>query len=467
MRSVNRLVLSAAVLAGVIHPASAGDAAKDGAATLSAESVERLKGIGTGGYQITPTRKDVPLVLRALQDRDLTISSHACLAVEKMAPKKLFTPEDMKAMWEGLRPKMRSQHDDTSEWSARGVGALAQGTDLLAGAFLDEAFDETLLMVNSNSPEMRRRGAALSRNLVTLPPKDKLEKLVRALLAGPAATAEDRMATQALSSAAPRIETPALADDVAVRLLAAAKDNPAPGWCELRALIGLAYLAGTTSKETRDEIVGAVLAAAADGRWIYIDTAGVYSAPKHAGAEALAILASSLTLEELEKAERAIPPQTPGEGNEKYASMYAAAEEALAARKLVDQHQAQQVAEEDVAFFEKKYRRQITGVKPMRDYSDPDQFYSAIGKQLGIPEVAWQAAAEKYGWKKDDGKHTFTMLKGGPVAGGGPGTWDVMFIRSKINPATNRPDPATLEQVMVQVDYDGNITFPEIPKGNR
>ena len=47
-------------------------------------------------------------------------------------------------------------------------------TELLDGAFLNEAFDETLLMVSSNSPEMRRRGAGLSRYLVKRLPKDKL-----------------------------------------------------------------------------------------------------------------------------------------------------------------------------------------------------------------------------------------------------------------------------------------------------
>lgn len=125
------------------------------------------------------------------------------------------------------------------------------------------------------------------------------------------------------------------------------------------------------------------------------------------------------------------------------------------------------IPEEDVAFFEKKYQKKITGVKPKGEYADPDQFYSAIGKQLGIPEIAWNAAAEKFGWKKDDGRNTFTMLKGGPTAGGGQGAWDVMFIRSAINPETKKPDPATMEQVMVQIDYDGNITFPEIPKESR
>jgi len=125
------------------------------------------------------------------------------------------------------------------------------------------------------------------------------------------------------------------------------------------------------------------------------------------------------------------------------------------------------IPEEDVAFFERKYQKKITGVKPKGEYSDPDQFYSAIGKQLGIPEIAWKAAAEKYGWKKDDGKQTFTMLKGGPTAGGGQGTWDVMFMRYTINPQTQKPDPASMQQVMVQIDYDGNVKFPEISKGNR
>jgi thiol-disulfide isomerase/thioredoxin len=149
-------------------------------------------------------------------------------------------------------------------------------------------------------------------------------------------------------------------------------------------------------------------------------------------------------------------------------------EEIVSLRKPIGNQAApEQVAqpaapvEEDVAFFEKKYQRKITGVKPKSEYSDPDEFYSAIGQQLGIPELAWKAAAEKFGWKKDDGINTLTMLKGGPTAGGGQGTWDVMFIRSKINPETKKPDPATLQQVMVQIDYDGNITFPEIPQGKR
>ncbi len=92
-------------------------------------------------------------------------------------------------------------------------------------------------------------------------------------------------------------------------MLAATKDNPAPHFGEVRTWQSLSYLAGTTSKETREQIVGAVLAAVADSRWEYMVTSGVYSPPKHAGAVALAIMASFLTLEELDKTEKVISPQ--------------------------------------------------------------------------------------------------------------------------------------------------------------
>jgi hypothetical protein len=124
------------------------------------------------------------------------------------------------------------------------------------------------------------------------------------------------------------------------------------------------------------------------------------------------------------------------------------------------------IPEEDVAFFEKKYQKKITGVKPKGEYADPDQFYSAIAVQLGIPEIAWKAAAAKFGWKKDDGKVTKTMVKGGPTAGGGQGTWEVMFFRFAVNPETKKPDPARSESKIVQIDYEGGIKFLETPKGS-
>lgn len=461
-----------------------GKTSGDESSPLSAESVKRLKDIGAGHYQITPSREDVSLVLRALRDNDVTISSWACLAVEKMASKKLFTPEDTQVLWEGLRPKLRSQNKDASQWSARGLGALCLDTEILSGAILDGAFEETLLLVSDNNTEMRLRGAGLSHFLVERLPKDRLEKLVRTLITSPPVAVEDQKGidhSQAhiscvvttLISAASRIETESLANEMALRLLA--ESDPPTVLGELGRWEGLAYLAGKTDKETREQIVKSILEAVADNELNYMRTSGLDSPLKHHGADGLAILSSFLTLEEIERAEQAIPPQPTGEKKtiydslEHYASMYGAAKEALAARKLELQKKMKPAmrVEEDLAFFEKKYKMKITGVKPKGEYSDPDQFYSAIAKELGIPEIAWQAASEKFGWRKDDGRHTFTMLKGGPTAGRGEGTWDVMFIRSTINAETKKPDPTTIEQVMVQIDYDGNINFPKIANGNQ
>ncbi|MBL8856205.1 MAG: hypothetical protein JNK57_19725, partial [Planctomycetaceae bacterium] len=262
-----------------------GKTSGDESSPLSAESVKRLKDIATGQYQITPSREDVSLVLRALHDKEATISSLACLVVEKMASKKLFTPEDMKVLWEGLRPKLRSQNEDASEWSARGLGALCRDTEILSGTILDGAFEETLLMVSDNNTEMRRRGTVLSRDLVKRLPKDQLEKLVRTLITSPPVAAVDqngidnseaqisRVITQSLISAASRIETESLANEMALRLLS--ESDPPTAIGELGRWEGLAYLAGKTDNETRKQIVESILAAVADDELSYMRTSGV------------------------------------------------------------------------------------------------------------------------------------------------------------------------------------------------
>jgi hypothetical protein len=189
---------------------------------------------------------------------------------------------------------------------------------------------------------------------------------------------------------------------------------------------GLAILASKTQGELRQRIVRALCLAATDGRWIYSRTSGVPTPPKHHGADALTIIAPNLTRDELVLALEAIP--APPEGNRApYDSMYQETLQALAARQreLDSKMQPLEREEEDLAFFEKRYKKKFTDVKPKGEYPDPDQFYSAIAKELGI---------------------------------------SVLFIRSKINPLTKRPDPASVEQVMVQIDYDGNVSFPKIPQ---
>ncbi len=476
------------------------DQAEADAQPLTEESRERLKNLATG-QSLPPTRQDLPLVLQSLHAKDLTIRSQAFLAIEKLAAQKLFAPQDLPSLWEGLLPNLQNQlqdnqHQDTAEWTVRAVAQLLQQPELFsspfwvqqewrlerepsdadrwAGRILQGVYEASLPWLASSDRELQWRGAKLISHLMKHLPQAMQEKAIGSLLDIPLPTEADtnpssalarcrRQVTMALVQSASVISTESLAGAVAERLLEATSDVDAV--MNDGAYRGLAILASKTQGELRQRIVRALCLAAADGRWIYSRTSGVPTPPKHHGADALTIIAPNLTRDELVLALEAIP--APPEGNRApYDSMYQETLQALAARQreLDSKMQPLEREEEDLAFFEKRYKKKFTDVKPKGEYPDPDQFYSAIAKELGISEIAWKAAVEKFGWKKEDGRNIFAMLKGGPTSDGGEGTWDVLFIRSKINPMTKRPDPASVEQVMVQIDYDGNVSFPKIPQ---
>ena len=133
-----------------------------------------------------------------------------------------------------------------------------------------------------------------------------------------------------------------------------------------------------------------------------------------------------------------------------------------------------------VEFFEKLYDTKIEGLKLLEEYSDPDQFYSAIAKQVGIPEVVHKAVEEKYGWKNDDENFLILMIKGG----GDNDAWGVMVTKvpSALNALNGNVEDAKseeekkkfvseridllkkMEMKMVVVGYDGKISFPKKKK---
>ena len=55
----------------------------------------------------------------------------------------------------------------------------------------------------------------------------------------------------------------------------------------------------------------------------------------------------------------------------------------------------------------------IKEVKPFDEYQDPDTFYSEIAKQVGIPEIVYEAVEKELGWKNDDENFLMLMIKGG------------------------------------------------------
>ena len=119
-----------------------------------------------------------------------------------------------------------------------------------------------------------------------------------------------------------------------------------------------------------------------------------------------------------------------------------------------------------VEFFEKLYKTKIVGVKLFEEYPDPDQFYSAIAKQVGIPEMTYKAVKEKYGWKNDEKNFLALMIKGG----GSSDDWGVMVTKFPMGLKTAKNKEETMklfkkmEMKMVVIGYDGKISFPEKKK---
>ena len=133
-----------------------------------------------------------------------------------------------------------------------------------------------------------------------------------------------------------------------------------------------------------------------------------------------------------------------------------------------------------VEFFEKLYDTKIKGIKPLGEYDDPDTFYSEIAKQVGIPEIVYEAVEKELGWKNDDKNFLMLMIKGG----GDNDAWGVMVTKvpSALNALNGNVEDAKSEEEkkkfvseridllkkmeikMVVVGYDGKISFPKKKK---
>ena len=130
-----------------------------------------------------------------------------------------------------------------------------------------------------------------------------------------------------------------------------------------------------------------------------------------------------------------------------------------------------------VEFFEKLYDTTITGIKPIGEYDDPDTFYSEIAKQVGIPEIVYEAVEKKFGWKNDDKSFLALMIKGG----GNSDDWGVMVTRipnsikgfkeeiMRTKSEAEKKEIKTkmldvlkdMEMKMVVIGYDGKVSFPK------
>ena len=85
-----------------------------------------------------------------------------------------------------------------------------------------------------------------------------------------------------------------------------------------------------------------------------------------------------------------------------------------------------------VQFYEKLYKTKINGVKSIGEYSDPDQFFTAIARQVGIPKLAFEAVEKKLGWKASEDVFLNAVVKGSSVQDDW-GAWFFALIKSLLN----------------------------------
>ena len=64
-------------------------------------------------------------------------------------------------------------------------------------------------------------------------------------------------------------------------------------------------------------------------------------------------------------------------------------------------------------------------MKPIGEYSYPDQFFAAIARQVGIPKLASEAVEKKFGWKASEDVFLNAVVKCSSVQD----EWGVMVFR--------------------------------------
>ena len=114
-------------------------------------------------------------------------------------------------------------------------------------------------------------------------------------------------------------------------------------------------------------------------------------------------------------------------------------------------------------------------MKPIGEYSDPDQFFTAIARQFGIPKLAFEAVEKKFGWKASEDVFLNAVVKGSSVQD----DWGVMVFRfNKKSIEQMQRDRAAgksisreemkkkmgMKMKFVTIDYEGKISFPDEKK---
>lgn len=116
--------------------------------------------------------------------------------------------------------------------------------------------------------------------------------------------------------------------------------------------------------------------------------------------------------------------------------------------------------DEELAFYEKTYGKEISGVWPKSKYENPDEFYAAIADELGLRDIILKAADAKFGSEEENGLEHRILDAVRPSADANKPGW--VIVMSCYTPKPKHENVDSAKKVMVQLlhlDYQGNVTF--------
>jgi hypothetical protein len=362
------------VLLILLAPGADASAESDSVADLR----RRLDGLARGAYHLERTGQppasaaDLSRCLRGLASRDDTLRGPASLAVESLAggPIVAKAPEALlRELAHAALAAMDAKDPDVREWAGRAIGALASESGRWSPADTAPVVKRVLRGLASAADEAgweeRRRAANLAVRMakhldgasrrsvaealfrivsgLALEDAGRSDAALRAALekhtpAGDRALACHEMCWAALC----RLPTGGERDRVVeARLVLAEFERERPRVDTVHhgravRLHGLARrAAGLERGPLRSRCVDLLIGSLDDRDLVYAVTSGVRTPLRHAGADALAVVAPSFDARELARAEKAVAAAaTPGLGEpDDLESMFREVRGALAARK--------------------------------------------------------------------------------------------------------------------------------------
>ncbi|GHB93775.1 hypothetical protein [Cerasicoccus arenae] len=108
---------------------------------------------------------------------------------------------------------------------------------------------------------------------------------------------------------------------------------------------------------------------------------------------------------------------------------------------------------EELEYFQEKHDKSFEGINPLDTYKDPDQFYTAIAKNLGVHTIAFDAVRNEYGWEKKENEIFQAIVRRST------GLWVIMVYRLEFSPETKKTKMESMVTRWVKIDDELKVIY--------